>query len=60
MPSYLILSLIIGEFFVFVIEMIAFPILVKEHGKSRSLVYAFIANFVSLIAGGYIISVLPV
>jgi len=60
MPSYLILSLIIGEFFVFVAEMIAFPVLIKEHGKGRSLIYAFIANFISLIVGGYIILVLPV
>lgn len=60
MPSYLIISLIIGEFFVFVAEMIAFPILIKEHSKIRSVIYAFIANFISLIAGGYIISVLPV
>ncbi|MBL4937001.1 hypothetical protein JK636_14700 [Clostridium sp. YIM B02515] len=60
MPSYLIFSLILGEFFVFMAEMIAFPILVKEHGQSRSLIYAFVANFISLIAGGYIISVLPV
>jgi hypothetical protein len=60
MPSYLIISLIIGEFFVFAAEMITFPIFIEEHNKSRSLIYAFIANLVSLIAGGYIISVLPV
>lgn len=60
MPSYLIFSLIIGEVFVFTAEMIAFPILIKEHKKSRILIYAFIANLISLIAGGYIISVLPV
>jgi hypothetical protein len=60
MPSYLIISLLIGEFFVFAAEMIAFPIFIEEHNKSRSLIYAFIANLVSLIAGGYIISVLPV
>ena len=60
MPSYLIFSLILGEFFVFAAEMIAFPIYIKEHKKSRILIYAFIANLISLIAGGYIISVLPV
>jgi len=60
MPSYLIFSLIIGEFFVFTTEMIAFPIFIKEHKKSRILIYAFIANLISLIGGGYIISVLPV
>jgi len=60
MPSYLIFSLILGELFVFAAEMIAFPIFIKEHKKSRILIYAFIANLISLIAGGYIISVLPV
>lgn len=59
-PSYLIFSLIIGEVFVFAVEMFAFPIFIQEHKKSRSLIYAFIANLISLIAGGYIISVLPV
>lgn len=59
-PNYLILSLIIGEFFVFITEMIAFLTLVKEHKKSRILIYVIIANTISLIAGGYIISVLPV
>ncbi|HYE69117.1 MAG TPA: hypothetical protein VEA58_10940 [Anaerovoracaceae bacterium] len=60
MPSYLILSLMIGEIFVFASEMIAFPIFVKEHKKDRILIYVFIANLISLFAGGYIISVLPV
>ncbi|TGE36285.1 hypothetical protein E4K67_20310 [Desulfosporosinus fructosivorans] len=60
MPSYLIFSLLVGEIFVFAAEMIAFPIYIKEHKKSRILIYAFIANLISLIAGGYIISVLPV
>ncbi len=60
MPSYLIFSLIIGEFFVFLIEMLALPNFIKEHKKSRILLYAFIANLISLLAGGYIISVLPV
>ncbi|TYQ16707.1 UNVERIFIED_CONTAM: hypothetical protein Cloal_3275 [Acetivibrio alkalicellulosi] len=60
MPSYLIISLIIGEFFVFVAEIISFPIFIKEHKKFRILIYVLIANLISLIAGGYIISVLPV
>jgi hypothetical protein len=60
MPSYLIFSLIVGEFFVFITEMIALPILIKEHKKSYILAYAFLANLISLIVGGYIITVLPV
>ncbi|MDF2544231.1 MAG: hypothetical protein K0S47_3949 [Herbinix sp.] len=60
MSSYLIFALIIGEFFVFVAEMIAFPIFIDEFGKTHTVVYAFVGNLISLIAGGYIISLLPV
>lgn len=60
MQSYLILNLIAGEIYVFAAEMIVFPVLIKEHGKGRILTYAFISNLISLILGGYIISVLPV
>lgn len=60
MPNYLIFSLIFGELFVFAAEMLAFPVFIKEHPKRRVLIYTFTANCVSLIAGGYIISVLPV
>lgn len=60
LPSYLMISLILGEIVVFVAEMIAFPIFIKEHTKPRILTYVFIANLISLIAGGYIISILPV
>ncbi len=59
-PSYLIFSLIIGEVFVFAAEMVLFSIFIKEHKKSRILFCVFTANLISLIAGGYIISVLPV
>jgi hypothetical protein len=58
--SYLIFSLIFGEFFVFAAEMISFPLFIKEYKKSHSLSYAFIANLVSLIAGSVIITILPV
>ena len=59
-PSYLLIALIFGEFFVFVAGLIAFPYFIKEHKKSRIMIYVIIANLLSLIAGGYIISVLPV
>jgi hypothetical protein len=59
MPSYLIFSLIIGEFFVFLTEMIALPIFIREK-RLRALLHAVVANLVSLFVGGYIISVLPV
>ena len=60
MPGYLFLGLLIGEFFVFAAEMIAFPIFIKEQKKIRTIIYVFTANLISLIAGSYIISVLPV
>lgn len=60
MPSYLLIALVIGEVFVFGAEMIALPLLIKEHKKSRILVFAIVANLASLVVGGYIISVLPV
>jgi hypothetical protein len=60
MESYLIISLFMGEFFVFAAEMIAFPLLIKEHRKSHSFSYAFTSNLISLFAGGFIITILPV
>lgn len=60
MAAYLVLVLVMVEAFVFGAEMIAFPLLLKEHSKKRIFTYVLIANFMSLIAGGYIISVLPV
>lgn len=60
MPSYLLFALVIGEVFVLVTEMIALPLLIEEHKKSRILVFAIVANLASLVAGGYIIFVLPV
>lgn len=59
MPNYLIFSLIFGEIFVFAIEMIGLPILIDEY-KKRVVLFAFVANLISLYVGGYLISVLPV
>ena len=58
--NYLIFSLIFGEFFVFSTEMIAFPIFIKEHKWSYNFLYAFVANLISLVAGGLMITLLPV
>ena len=60
MHSYFIFYLFFGEIFVFAIEMIAFPVLVKEYNGIRNLIYAFIANAVSFIAGSFMISLLPI
>lgn len=60
LSGYLLFSLLAGELFVFISEILAFPIFIKEHGKMHTMIYALVANFISLIAGWYIITVLPV
>lgn len=60
MPGYLILSLLFGEILVFLAEMITFPLFLREHKTFRIVACIFFANVISLIAGGYIITVLPV
>jgi hypothetical protein len=58
--SYLVLMLIFAEILVFIFELIAFLIVIKEHGKLRTAGYVMAANLLSLVAGGYLITVLPV
>ncbi|AKG53002.1 hypothetical protein DGWBC_0315 [Dehalogenimonas sp. WBC-2] len=58
--SYDILTLIFGEVWVFIIELIAFMFLLKEHGRWRRASYVILANFLSLILGGYLISVFAI
>ncbi len=60
MQSYLVLSLIWGEFLVFIVETAAFLILVKEHRRWRTFAYVITANLVSLFAGSWLIMFLPV
>ncbi|WMJ76017.1 MULTISPECIES: hypothetical protein [unclassified Sedimentibacter] len=58
--SYVIFTLIFGEFFVFIAELFAFSLFCREHGRLRKILYVSVANFASLILGGYIITVLPI
>jgi hypothetical protein len=58
--SYVIFGLIFGEIFVFIVEWIAIISLVKEHSEAKRFVTVALANFASLILGGYLISILPV
>lgn len=60
MPSYLIVTLVIGEIFVFAVEAVAFFLLLEEHKGIRLFLYVFVSNLISLIAGGCLISCLPV
>lgn len=58
--SYVILSLIFGEFFVFIVEWIIILTLVKEHSRAWRFSTVTLANLASLILGGYLISILPI
>jgi hypothetical protein len=57
--GYLILDFVIGEVLVFLIEIIAFVLLLREHGRLRAFSYALISNIFSLFAGGYLLMTLP-
>jgi hypothetical protein len=54
--AYAVLDLFVGEVLVFIIELIAFGILLREYGPLRRISYVFLANFLSLFLGGYILS----
>jgi hypothetical protein len=58
--SYIILNLVFGEALVFIVEMIAFLVFVNEQARWRTGLYVILANLVSLIAGGFLITLLPV
>jgi hypothetical protein len=58
--SYLIFPLIFGEIFVFVAELFLFLHFIGEHSRFRTASYVILANILSLVAGGYLITVLPI
>lgn len=58
--SYLIFGLIFVEIFVLIFESMAFLSIVKEHSRWRTFLYVLTANLLSLIAGGYAITILPI
>ncbi len=58
--SYIFLALIFGEIQVFIVEIFIFLKFVKEHSKLRTVLYVLLANLLSLIAGGYLITILPI
>ena len=60
LKGYIIVSLVFGEINVFIFEIIAFLAILKEQRRIKTFLYAIIANLLSLFAGGYIITVLPV
>ena len=58
--SYVVLSLIFGEFLVLIIEIVAFLLLIKEYNRLRTAAYVLIANTVSLFVGAYLITTLHI
>lgn len=60
LASYMVFTLVFGEFWVFIAEIIAFTIFIKEQRRGKTISYVLIANLLSLIVGGYLISVLPI
>lgn len=57
---YFLLLYVPMELAVFLVEIIAYCCLFKEFSKRRAALYAFTANAMSLLLGGFIISYLPV
>jgi hypothetical protein len=60
LESYLVFKLVFLEILVFMIEMAAFLIFVKERGRALAFLYVLVANAASLFAGGYLITHLPI
>ncbi len=58
--TYLIFSLVFAEAFVLIGELFLFNAFVKEHTVARRNIYVALANFASLILGGYLITWLPI
>lgn len=58
--SYLIFSLVFAEAFVLIGELFLFNAFVKEHTVARRNIYVALANFASLVLGGYLITWLPI
>lgn len=56
--TYLFFGLIAIEILIVIVEAIVISSIIKEHRKSK-LLFVISANFLSLVAGGYILAVLP-
>jgi len=59
LDSYIIFSLIFYEIAVLFVELIAFLILVNERPRWLTGLYVIAANILSLVAGGFLITILP-
>lgn len=57
---YKIFALIILEVFVLAVEIPAITVLIREHKAGRRALFALTANIASFIAGGFLITLLPI
>ncbi|PHS32057.1 MAG: hypothetical protein COA82_09600 [Alkaliphilus sp.] len=55
----LIISMILAEAIILITELIVFLVFTKEHSRRRRALFVILANIISFIAGGHLISVLP-
>ncbi|MBM7615757.1 hypothetical protein [Alkaliphilus hydrothermalis] len=60
MTSYIIFSLFFWEIIILIIELMVFLKLLRENNRLVQISYVILANFLSLWAGGYLITVLPI
>ena len=60
LDSYIIFQLVLGEVMVFITEIVLFLILIDEKSASMTFLYVICANMLSLFAGGFLITALPV
>jgi len=60
--GYWLFGLIFYEFFIFIIEMVAFGLILRKIEQSgvKAVACAFVANLLSLLVGGFMLSVLPI
>lgn len=57
--SYWIIGYLAAELIIMILETTVYGRTFKEHTKSRAALYGISANFISLILGAYLISILP-
>ncbi len=60
LSSYLIFILLFAEIWIVLFEMITFSIFINEQRRLITVFYVLCANILSLIVGGFLITVLPV
>jgi hypothetical protein len=60
MSSYPLIEFFLAEVAICLIECLVLVVLVKEHSKKRTAAFVFCANLLSLVVGGYFLSLLPV